>query len=95
MTKDNCVHILVEGRVQGVGFRYYVKKIAEETGVTGWVRNLYDDRVEILAQGDSNKLNNFIAVVRVGPASAHVTNLILEWLEAEARYERFSIAPTV
>jgi acylphosphatase len=91
----NSVHIFVEGKVQGVGFRYFVKQLAEENNITGWVRNRYDDRVEITAQGNDKDLNQFISKVRVGPPSAHVTSLDLDWLDSQSLFERFSISPTI
>lgn len=95
MIKDSCAHILVEGKVQGVGFRYFVKRVAEETNLTGWVRNLYDERVEIIAQGKPDQLAIFIAAVREGPTSALVSNLTIEWLDPDPSFLRFSIAPTL
>lgn len=86
------VHIIVEGRVQGVGFRYFIKNTAAELHITGWVRNRFDDRVEILAQGTAGDLTRFIAAVRIGPVSALVTDLVINWLPVESRFERFSIA---
>jgi acylphosphatase len=91
MEELKCAHIYVEGKVQGVGFRYFVKKIAEEYHLTGWVRNLHDDRVEILAQGEESQLNNFIARVRLGPGSAFVSQLDIDWLNPDDRINRFSI----
>lgn len=95
MNNQKNVHILVEGRVQGVGFRYFVKNIADQTGITGWVRNLSDDRVEIFAQGDAQKLDGFIAVVRAGHTAAMVTNMSIDWHEPDLNFTKFSIAPTV
>jgi len=95
MENKNCVHILVEGLVQGVGFRYYVKSVAQDLGVTGWVRNRYDERVEIHALGDTEKLQKLIALVRAGPSASLVTDLTIEWQVPETHFERFSIAPTV
>lgn len=94
MTAKKCAHILVQGRVQGVGFRYFVKNTADMAGVTGWVRNRYDERVEILAQGDPANLEKFITVVRVGPSAAFVSDLNIEWREPDPAFTRFSIAPT-
>ncbi len=95
MEELKCVHIFVEGRVQGVGFRYFVKKAAEENHLTGWVRNLYDDRVEILAQGEESQLNKFIAIVQIGPGSALVSKLETNWLNPDNRINRFSIAASL
>lgn len=50
-------HIFVSGRVQGVGFRYRTRYLAESLGITGWVRNLYDERVEMEIQGREEDMN--------------------------------------
>lgn len=75
------VHILVEGLVQGVGFRWFVARRAESLGIKGWVRNLPDGKVEIEAEAERSLLEELINLVKVGPRSARVTNLRLEWLE--------------
>ncbi len=94
MTEIKCIHLLVEGTVQGVGFRYFVQQQANALSLTGWVRNLMDDKVEILAQGDENKLTQLLAAVRVGPPMAHVTQVTVEWSSPVVFYKRFSIAPS-
>ena len=53
-------HFYFSGRVQGVGFRYRSYYIAQSMGLTGWVKNLWDDRVEMEVQGDPNKINDLI-----------------------------------
>jgi acylphosphatase len=53
-----------------------------------------DDKVEILAQGDENKLTRLLATVRVGPPMAHVTQVTVEWSNPVVFYKRFSIAPS-
>lgn len=73
------VHIVVEGLVQGVGFRWFVLRKAESLGINGWVRNLYNGNVEIEAEADRSLLEEFIKEIKVGPRSAHVTNLRIEW----------------
>ena len=86
------VHIVVEGLVQGVGFRWFVARHAEALGIKGWVRNLYNGNVEIEAEGDRSLLEEFIRQVKVGPRSARVTNLNIEWKEAAPPlYDRFDI----
>lgn len=67
--------IWVGGRVQGVGFRYYTQCEAERLGVRGYVRNLPDGRVEVLAEGDSGAVRQLLAWLRTGPDTAHVTGL--------------------
>ena len=85
------VHIVVEGLVQGVGFRWFVARSAEGMGLRGFVANLYDGNVEIEAEGDRSLVEEFIRDVKRGPRSAHVTNLRIEWREPTYRATRFEI----
>jgi acylphosphatase len=78
------VHIIVEGLVQGVGFRWFVQRQAESLRLGGHVRNLYDGRVEILASGDQGLLQELARAVRVGPRGAHVTDVKIDWLPPPA-----------
>jgi acylphosphatase len=63
---------LISGRVQGVGFRYFAERAAREVGVSGWVRNLDDGRVEVHANGSAEQLSELEARLRMGPARADV-----------------------
>ena len=65
----------ISGRVQGVGFRYFVQSVAWSERIDGWARNLPDGRVEILAEGDRDALERFEAQVRRGPAAARVDDV--------------------
>lgn len=65
-------HILVQGRVQGVGFRQFTCRAAVQLGLTGWVRNLPDGRVEIVAEGEDLPLTSFMALIRQGPPLSRV-----------------------
>ena len=66
---------LISGRVQGVGFRWFVLRRAEELGVTGWTRNLPDGRVEVLGIGSAEQLVAFDTSLRSGPRFANVRNV--------------------
>ncbi|OFV86650.1 MAG: hypothetical protein A3J75_06100 [Acidobacteria bacterium RBG_16_68_9] len=68
-------HILVSGRVQGVGFRYATVNEARRLGLAGWVRNTPDERVEILAQGHRDAVRELLAWCHRGPRGALVTDL--------------------
>jgi len=63
---------LVSGRVQGVGFRYFAQRRAEELGLTGWARNLDDGRVEVYATGPAERLSDLAAALHMGPRTAEV-----------------------
>jgi acylphosphatase len=68
----NARKYVISGRVQAVGFRYFAERVATELGVTGWVRNLGDGRVEVHANGDREQLDRFEGRLRMGPAYADV-----------------------
>ncbi|AJP71587.1 acylphosphatase [Sphingomonas hengshuiensis] len=67
--------IIVSGRVQGVGYRDWVVRTAQRTGLTGWVRNTKDGRVEILAAGEDEALAALIEGAQTGPGQARVANV--------------------
>ena len=74
-TSDKTIHAcryLVRGRVQGVGFRWFVEREAHMLGVTGWVRNNADGAVEVLAQGTRDQLSALLARLQQGPRAARV-----------------------
>lgn len=84
-------HIIIEGRVQGVFFRKNTKQKANELNIYGWVKNTNDDKVEILAHGDDNSLNEFINWCKQGPQKAIVKNLQVEEITIEQSLKEFSI----
>lgn len=69
------VHLLIKGKVQGVFYRATAKKVADELGVTGWVKNTPEDNVEALVTGTEEQLKQFIAWCKKGPAMAKVTDV--------------------
>jgi len=81
---------LVSGRVQGVGFRYFVQAKASELGVSGWARNLDDGRVEVYATGHAHKLSDLAAALHIGPRMADVRG-VEELEEAIMELAGFSI----
>ena len=68
---------VVEGRVQGVGFRYWTVQVARELGITGWVRNCPDYSVEIFAEGDGATLYDFFNVVQHSLPRAYISNFTI------------------
>jgi acylphosphatase len=68
-------HLIITGRVQGVGFRFYTQRKARELGVTGWVRNRRDGSVEMMVQGSTGAVESMIAWARRGPPSATVAEV--------------------
>jgi acylphosphatase len=75
------VHIFAHGRVQGVSFRYYVHKRSIDLGLRGYVRNLHDGRVEILAQGSQEGVQKIVDYVRGSPGLSYVVKLDINWEE--------------
>lgn len=65
-------HVLYEGRVQGVGFRWTVKNIARGYEVTGWVKNLPDGRVELQACGDAEEVDSFLEAIEESDLKSHI-----------------------
>jgi acylphosphatase len=86
-----AVHIRVKGVVQGVGFRYFVSRLARQLEIVGNVRNTPDGNVEILAEGERSLLEEFIKGVRTGPRASHVSALDIVWKEPRLAYSDFSI----
>ncbi len=72
MDNKTCKHCFVSGRVQGVAFRYYTRKQAQQLGILGWARNLADGRVEVLACGESKAVETLCAWLHEGPSLAYV-----------------------
>jgi acylphosphatase len=70
-----AVRVVVRGRVQGVGFRWYAREQARRADVAGWVRNAPDGTVEIAASGDDESIEQFIEAIRRGPPGARVEGL--------------------
>jgi acylphosphatase len=85
-------HLLISGRVQGVGFRYAMAEEAERLGVTGWVRNRRDGTVEAVVDGDAEAVAALLAWSRRGPPAARVA--AVQVLESPERFERFEMRPT-
>ena len=92
--------VTIRGRVQGVGFRYWVEQEASARGLKGWVRNRRDGSVEALFAGPADVVSEMIAVCRRGPVSARVEAFQEEPASPDALNlrrpgERFSVLPTV
>ncbi|MEW5900029.1 MAG: acylphosphatase [Acidobacteriota bacterium] len=84
-------HILVSGQVQGVFFRDHARRSAESLGLTGWVKNLWDGRVEAIAEGERDQLEKLIARLKEGPPSAEVESVDVRWEEFRDEFEDFRI----
>lgn len=85
------VHLTVSGRVQGVGFRYFAYDEAVRLGVVGYVRNLFDGDVEVVAEGTKEQLEEFVRAIKRGPAFARVTDARERWGPATGQFREFRI----
>jgi acylphosphatase len=81
----------VTGRVQGVGFRYFVQEAADREGVAGYVRNMPDGTVEAYVEGEAEAVTRVERAIRRGPSGAHVRNVDVDDEEPAGRYKEFSI----
>jgi acylphosphatase len=86
------LHLFYSGRVQGVGFRYTSEDIARDLGITGWVKNLRDGRVEIVAEAEDKVLEEFLAKI-AGYFSRYIKDVDIDWLAASGEFKDFSINP--
>jgi len=94
MQEDRRVHLIIKGRVQGVGFRYFIYTTAINLHLKGWVRNRASGNVEILAQGAHKKINQLIQAARKGPDMAQVLDVDIEWDQKSPDLPPFTILNT-
>ncbi|MCD6263399.1 acylphosphatase [Candidatus Bathyarchaeota archaeon] len=85
------VHLYIYGHVQGVFFRSTMRKIAESLGLTGWVRNLRDGRVEAVVEGEEEKVERLIAWCHRGPPTAYVTKVEVTREPYKGEFKDFTI----
>jgi acylphosphatase len=83
--------ILITGLVQGVFFRREMTDLARRLGISGWVKNLPDGRVEALAEGEKGRLDELIRFCNIGPRGAAVKNVEVEWLDYLGEFRGFRI----
>ena len=91
MTDLASVRATVYGYVQGVLFRDFVAKQASELGLTGYVRNLPQGTVGVLAEGERKRLEKLISYLKVGPPAAMVEKVVTNWSEYSGSYSGFNI----
>ncbi len=85
-------HIIYSGQVQGVGFRYTAQDIAMSLGITGWVKNLEDGRVEIVAEAKEEDLNEFLDKISKGFLGRYIKDVELSWEKPVGEFDSFEIA---
>ncbi len=86
------LHVLFSGRVQGVGFRFMVCRIAERFSVTGFVRNLGNGDVELIAEGSEPELSDFIYDIRNSQLKRYIVQDRVSWKTAAGTFDRFGVS---
>jgi acylphosphatase len=86
------LHVIVEGIVQGVGFRQFTLHEAQRLRLGGWVKNRYDRRVEVVAEGMHDHLAELLSVLSEGPPASVVQNVHVTWEKATGEFSTFSIS---
>lgn len=84
-------HIIVSGTVQGVGFRYFTLYKANSLNITGWVRNMSNEMVEINAQADKHTLSNFISILRKGNGFSSIDDISIKEISIVSNETKFKI----
>ena len=83
------VHLVISGDVQAVGFRFTAIEVARDLGLIGWVRNNPGGRVEIVAEGPKEKLENLLTWAKSGPTLARVDDIKVAWEKATGEFTNF------
>ncbi len=89
--EPNCFHAFIDGRVQGVGYRYFAFQSARKLGVTGWVKNLPDGRVEVYGEADEMTLTEFLTDLNRGPVTSVVQKIDISWKTVDPQFPKFTI----
>jgi acylphosphatase len=88
------LYAIIEGRVQGVGYRAFVMDAARALGLRGWVRNRWDENVEVVAEGERLVLEKLVAQLQRGPRAAYVTSVGQEWQDSTGEFQDFRVRST-
>ncbi|CAN5125786.1 acylphosphatase [soil metagenome] len=84
-------HILISGFVHGVGYRQFAKKEANKRGVFGWVKNIPQGKVEMILQGEKEKIEELIKTFKIGPFMSEVKDIEITWEEMDVPFTEFFI----
>lgn len=91
MSEKVRTHIFIRGLVQGVFFRENTRKIAEELGLKGWVRNTFDGKVEAVFEGEKEKIEEMLNWTKKGPPAARINGVDVKWEEYKGEFKNFEI----
>ncbi len=84
-------HIIISGFVHGVGYRQFVRKEANKRGVFGWVKNIPQGKVEVVFQGEKEKIEELLAACKIGPFMSEVKEIQVTWEEVDVPFTEFFI----
>lgn len=91
MSEQVRLRAVMHGRVQGVNFRYYTLQQARQLGITGYVRNLWDGTVQVVAEGQRENVTRLLNWLRKGPRMAFVEKVDVQWLPHTGEFQRFEV----
>ncbi|MCX6170438.1 MAG: acylphosphatase [Ignavibacteriales bacterium] len=83
--------ILINGLVQGIGFRYFVVRLAEKFGLKGYTKNLYTGEVYTVVEGELAVIEEFFNKIKIGPSQADVKNASIKWSESKNEFTKFEV----
>lgn len=85
------IHLIIEGKVQGVCFRRHTSKVADKLGLKGFVRNLSNGSVEVIAEGNDENIKGLLSFCKKGPDSAKVEDVVLRYRKATGEFSEFDV----
>ena len=88
---ETAAEILIEGRVQGVGYRDYARRRASVLGLGGWVMNLRDGRVRLLAEGSRGRIEELVRALEKGPPLSRVERVDVRWTSPSGDFDEFDV----
>jgi acylphosphatase len=88
-------HLIIKGRVQGVGYRANIRRMANKFSLRGWTRNLRNGDVEVIVEGTEVEVQKLVVWCHRGPTSAYVSNVKVEKTPATGEFDRFRIKSTL
>lgn len=91
MSELKRAKIIVRGLVQGVGYRYFIMRHAENLNLNGYTQNLFTGEVLTEVEGDAGLINEFIKQLKIGPSKSHVVNCDVNWSENKNEFKRFEV----
>jgi acylphosphatase len=89
--EEKRLHAIVHGRVQGVGFRYSTREVAQNRGLAGYVKNRADGTVEVVVEGPEGLLQEMLAWLERGPSLARVDRVETQWQRPTHKHDRFEV----